>query len=94
MKIFLIIFLFFISTSVLGAENADSSTPRHNIHQTCETSYDLCLALIPQYLNETPIYSRLWYAYKLYQIEALSALERFDESEKELLPFISKKDFS
>lgn len=64
----------------------------HNIHEVCELSFDLCLELLPKYLNESVQFSRLWYAYKLYQLEALSALERFDESEKALLPLISKKN--
>lgn len=69
-----------------------SNVTNHNIHEICESSYDLCLTLISQYLNGTAQYSRLWYAYKLYQLEALFALERVDELEAELLSIIFKKD--
>ena len=88
-----------LGSESLGSENKSNThepnnkslTHNQNIHKICGSSYDLCLKLIPQYLNETAQYSRLWFAYKLYQLEALSALERFDESERELVPLISKQ---
>jgi tetratricopeptide (TPR) repeat protein len=102
MKLPLIILLIFSSSMALSSERLGSESKSKiqgsnsklntNIHKICESSYDLCLSLIPQYLNENSQYSRLWYAYKLYQLEALSALERFDELERELLPIISKQD--
>lgn len=96
MKISIIILLLFFSACVKGVENLSpenrNSDNKSNIHKICESSYDQCLSLIPQYLKQTSQYSRLWYAYKLYQLEALSALERFDETEREILPLISKKD--
>jgi tetratricopeptide (TPR) repeat protein len=101
MKISLLILLLFFSSLVLSSEKLSSEgvsiTPKkkgknQNIHTICESSCDVCLNLIPQYLKENAQYSRLWFAYKLYQLEALSALERFDELERELIPLISKPD--
>ncbi|GAA6205424.1 MULTISPECIES: hypothetical protein [Thalassotalea] len=74
------------------ANSKASKSAQQNIHHICESSYDLCLSLLPPYLAKSPKYSRLWYAYKLYQLEALFALERDEELEKMLLTVVSRKD--
>ncbi|MDO6445776.1 hypothetical protein Q4493_08325 [Colwellia sp. 1_MG-2023] len=84
---------FALSLNIEAESNSKNTDPLPiNIHKICESSYDDCLTLIPQYLQETPKYSRLWYAYKLYQLEALFALERIEDLEQILLPVISKQD--
>jgi tetratricopeptide (TPR) repeat protein len=96
MKISLLYYLIFASALFVSLEvranSEESTSQQQNIHHICESSYDLCLSLLPPYLAKTPQYSRLWYAYKLYQLEALFALERDVELEKMLLTVVSRKD--
>ena len=82
-----------LSCLVIGQDHGQSNTSEKiDIHKICEINYDECLKKIPQYLNETTINSRLWFAYKLYQLEALFALEQLDELEELVTPLILQKN--
>lgn len=93
LKLPLLVVYSMLSLSVEAeTNNQESQSQQKNIHKICETSYDNCLTLLPDYLNQTPKYSRLWYAYKLNQLEALFALERIEELDQMLSPIISRQD--
>lgn len=63
-----------------------------NIHVTCDLKPKECLAELPNYLTSVPLHSRVWFQYKLYQINAMFELLLLDELLAEVSPWINAPD--
>jgi tetratricopeptide (TPR) repeat protein len=79
-------FLFFISVASVANENTK------NIHVTCERNPEQCLAELPSYLSSVPLHSRVWFQYKLYQVNAMFELLLLDDLLVEISPWINATD--
>jgi len=55
-----------------------------NIHTICQNNYSQCIELLPEHLAIANPGSRVWFTLKLYQLEALFALERFSQLKETL----------
>ncbi|NMP31073.1 tetratricopeptide repeat protein [Thalassotalea sp. M1531] len=69
----------------LGQGNQD-------IHSTCAKSPQQCLEVIGQYLTSEKTESRIWFQYKMYQIDALFQLVKFEQLANEVSPWVERKD--
>jgi tetratricopeptide (TPR) repeat protein len=85
------VILFLLFPFILLADEVDKVLP-FDIHQTCKSSPSQCLVEIDQQLASVPSKSRVWFQYKLYQLDALFQLIKLKELKKELIPWIDKED--
>ncbi len=69
---------------------ANESQP--TIHNTCSRVPKQCLVELPQYLTSVPLHSRVWFQYKLYQLDALFELLKLDELLAEVSPWVNATD--
>lgn len=65
-----------------------SLVSNQEIHRICQINYAKCVTLLPEQLLLSVEGSRVWYALKLYQLEALFALERLQQLRAELEPLV------
>ena len=64
----------------------------HDIHYICNHSPQRCLAKIDGYLSQEQIESRRWFQYKMYQIDALFQLVKFEQLAKQVEPWVERDD--
>lgn len=72
----------FLTSAQVHAESQQS------VHQICQMSPAECLEQVPALLKASVHRSRLYYHYKLYQLEALLNLGHFQQLHKELTPWL------
>lgn len=77
-------------TLVYGKSFAQSDAP--NIHEICKTSPANCLANIDKSLSSVSKKSRIWFQYKLYQLDALFQLVKYQELKQEIAQWIDVED--
>lgn len=63
-----------------------------DIHQTCSKSPKRCLKDINNFLNKQQRESRIWFQFKLYQLEALFQLVKFSELSAQIEPWVNRED--
>ena len=63
-----------------------------NIHQMCYTSPRQCLDNIDLHLSDVPNQGRIWFQYKMYQLDALFQLGRLSELSSEVEPWLVQED--
>ena len=83
--------LFLLLFSALFAVEANKAFSI-DIHQTCKSSPSQCLVEIGPQLASVPFKSRVWFQYKLYQLDALFQLVKIKELKNELEKWIDKED--
>lgn len=86
-KLISVVFVFLSSSIISAEEKADL-----NIHDICAQSPAACLENIEQFLTSVPIESRVWFNYKLYQLDALFNLVQVKSLKKELEKWIDSDD--
>jgi len=88
---FINVILFLLFPFTLLAVEVDK-VPSFDIHQTCKTSPSQCLVEIDSQLVSVPFKSRVWFQYKLYQLDALFQLIKFKELKSEVIKWVDKED--
>jgi hypothetical protein len=85
LKLIITVLLLFFSPTLLAfpAKKALS-----DIHQTCQSSPSQCLDEIEANLASVPFKSRVWFQYKLYQLDALYRLVKLKALSSELVKWI------
>ncbi len=83
-----IVVVFFLLLSPMLSASMENRTPSIDIHQTCQSSPSQCLAEIEQQLASVPFKSRVWFQYKLYQLDALYQLVKLKTLKNELVKWL------
>ena len=78
------------SALIFFSNNSQATEP--NIHKACETNPRQCLLDISLKLNEVPYQRRVWFQYKLYQLDALFELLRLEALYEEVIPWVNADD--
>ena len=63
-----------------------------DIHKVCESSPSDCLSQSSSQLRHETRHSNKWFSYKLYQLESLFRLKKFETLETEIKPWLGNKD--
>ncbi|MEW6982468.1 hypothetical protein AAD001_07430 [Colwelliaceae bacterium 6471] len=84
------VFWVLMLTLVYGKSFAQSDAP--NIHDICKASPANCLANIDKSLSSVSKKSRIWFQYKLYQLDALFQLVKHQELKQEIAQWVDVED--
>jgi len=79
------LFLLHFPTLLVSAASKELS---YDIHQICQSSPSRCLDEIEANLASVAFKSRVWFQYKLYQLDALYRLVKFKELNSELVKWL------
>ncbi|WP_286262570.1 tetratricopeptide repeat protein [Thalassotalea atypica] len=76
----------------LAIVSSSAKASDSRIHETCETNPQQCLIDIQLKLDTETYQSRVWFQYKLYQLDALFELLELDELYNEVTPWLNADD--
>ena len=90
MKTLIVVILWVLSP--LAIASIPPYDANDDIHHACKKSPTLCLEKISKHLNNTSPKSRVWFEYKLYQMESLFQLVRMAELKEQTAPWVDRDD--